>query len=30
MSSIAHALVTAVSMAFAMDWEILWPLILGF
>jgi uncharacterized membrane protein YraQ (UPF0718 family) len=30
MSSVAHALFTALSMAFAMGWEILWPLILGF
>ena len=30
MSAIAHALVSALSMAFAMGWEILWPLILGF
>src|SRR5712675_3331032 len=30
MSSIAHALFTALSMAFAMGWEILWALILGF
>jgi uncharacterized membrane protein YraQ (UPF0718 family) len=30
MSTIAHALVSALSMAFAMGWEILWPLILGF
>ena len=30
MSSVAHALVTALSMAFAMGWEILWALILGF
>ena len=30
MSSFAHALFTALSMAFAMGWEILWPLILGF
>jgi uncharacterized membrane protein YraQ (UPF0718 family) len=30
MSSFAHALVTALSMAFAMGWEILWALILGF
>jgi uncharacterized membrane protein YraQ (UPF0718 family) len=30
MSSVAHALVSALSMAFAMGWEILWPLILGF
>jgi len=30
MSSIAHALFSALSMAFAMGWEILWPLILGF
>ena len=29
-SSIAHALFSALSMAFAMGWEILWPLILGF
>jgi len=29
MSSIAHALFSALSMAFAMGWEILWPLILG-
>jgi hypothetical protein len=26
MSTIAHALVSALSMAFAMGWEILWPL----
>ena len=30
MSAIAFALVSALSMAFAMGWEILWPLILGF
>jgi uncharacterized membrane protein YraQ (UPF0718 family) len=30
MSTIAHAVVSALSMAFAMGWEILWPLILGF
>jgi len=30
MSSVAHALFSALSMAFAMGWEILWPLILGF
>ena len=30
MSMIAHALVSALYMAFAMGWEILWPLILGF
>ena len=30
MSTIAHALVSALSIAFAMGWEILWPLILGF
>src|SRR6516165_7908137 len=30
MSSVAHALLSALSMAFAMGWEILWPLILGF
>ena len=30
MSSIAHALLSAFSMAFAMGWEILWALILGF
>jgi hypothetical protein len=30
MSSVAHALFTALYMAFAMGWEILWPLILGF
>jgi uncharacterized protein len=30
MSSIAHVLFTALWMAFAMGWEILWPLILGF
>jgi hypothetical protein len=30
MSSVAHALLTALSMAFAMGWEILWALILGF
>jgi hypothetical protein len=30
MSTIAHAFVSALSMAFAMGWEILWPLILGF
>jgi len=30
MSSIGHALFSALSMAFAMGWEILWPLILGF
>jgi uncharacterized membrane protein YraQ (UPF0718 family) len=30
MSSIAHALFTALSMGFAMGWEILWALILGF
>jgi uncharacterized protein len=30
MSTIAHALVSALSMAFGMGWEILWPLILGF
>jgi hypothetical protein len=30
MSSVAHALFNALSMAFAMGWEILWALILGF
>jgi hypothetical protein len=30
MSTIAHALVSALYMAFAMGWEILWSLILGF
>jgi len=30
MSSTAHALLAALSMAFAMGWEILWALILGF
>jgi hypothetical protein len=30
MSTIAHALVSPLYMAFAMGWEILWPLILGF
>src|SRR6266481_5726476 len=30
MSSIAHALLSALSMAFMMGWEILWALILGF
>jgi uncharacterized membrane protein YraQ (UPF0718 family) len=30
MSTNAHALVSALSMAFAMGWEIWWPLILGF
>ena len=30
MSTIAHTLVSALYMAFAMGWEILWPLILGF
>src|SRR5215469_13368128 len=30
MSTIGHALVSALWMAFAMGWEILWPLILGF
>jgi hypothetical protein len=30
MSTLAHALVSALYMAFAMGWEILWPLILGF
>ena len=30
MASIGNALVSALSMAFAMGWEILWPLILGF
>jgi uncharacterized membrane protein YraQ (UPF0718 family) len=30
MSRIARALVSALSMAVAMGWEILWPLILGF
>src|SRR3984893_3822564 len=30
MSSFAHALLTALSMAFSMGWEILWALILGF
>ena len=30
MSTIAHALVSALSMAFMMGWEILWALILGF
>src|SRR3981189_290774 len=30
MSSTAHALLSALSMAFAMGWEILWALILGF
>jgi len=30
MSSVAYALLNALSMAFAMGWEILWPLILGF
>ena len=30
MSLVAPALFSALSMAFAMGWEILWPLILGF
>ena len=30
MSLVAHALFSALSKAFAMGWEILWPLILGF
>ena len=30
MSSLAHAVVSALSMALAMGWEILWALILGF
>jgi uncharacterized protein len=30
MSSVAHALVTALSMAIEMGWEIMWALILGF
>jgi hypothetical protein len=30
MSTMFHALVSALYMAFAMGWEILWPLILGF
>ena len=30
MSSVAHAVFLALSMAFVMGWEILWPLILGF
>ena len=30
MASIGNALISALSMAFAMGWEILWPLILGF
>jgi uncharacterized membrane protein YraQ (UPF0718 family) len=30
MTSIAHALLTALVMALAMGWEILWPLTLGF
>jgi uncharacterized membrane protein YraQ (UPF0718 family) len=30
MSTITHALVSSLAMAFAMGWEILWPLILGF
>src|SRR6266403_6224223 len=30
MSSVAYALFNALFMAFAMGWEILWPLILGF
>ena len=30
MSALAHAVVSALSMAFAMGWEILWALILGF
>src|SRR6516164_6278122 len=30
MASISNALLSALSMAFAMGWEILWPLILGF
>ena len=30
MSASGHTLVSALSMAFAMGWEILWPLILGF
>jgi uncharacterized membrane protein YraQ (UPF0718 family) len=30
MSIIGHALISALSMALAMGWEILWPLILGF
>ena len=30
MSTMVHALVSALYMAFAMGWEILWPLILGF
>jgi uncharacterized membrane protein YraQ (UPF0718 family) len=29
MASIGDALISALSMAFAMGWEILWPLILG-
>ena len=28
--SLTDAIVRALSMAFAMGWEILWPLILGF
>jgi uncharacterized membrane protein YraQ (UPF0718 family) len=30
MSTITHAVISALSIAFAMGWEILWPLILGF
>jgi uncharacterized protein len=30
MTSIGNALASVLSMAFAMGWEILWPLILGF
>ena len=30
MSTIVYALLSALRMAFAMGWEILWPLILGF
>src|SRR5260221_6970661 len=30
MSTVAHAVLTALSMAFAMGWEIVWALILGF
>src|SRR5713226_8930684 len=30
MGPILHGILSALSMAFAMFWEILWPLILGF
>lgn len=30
MSTIAHTVVSALSMTLAMGWEILWALILGF